>query len=279
MEVKEIERIALDIARRYPEQLRYIIDDDIARTAFHVELLLSHKGKDIAVCDIGGGIALFSLVCAAIGMKVTLVDDFSDETNRIVGNDVLDIHREFGIEIVSADVISEKLAFAPESFDAITTFDSLEHWHNSPKQLFYDARRWLKPQGLFVIGVPNCVNLRKRITIPFGIGKWSPMENWYEAKQFRGHVREPDVDDLLYIARDMKLENVEVIGRNWLGYISRFGFVRAATPYIDVLLQKFPQLCANIYMLGVKSSSAETEERDVWKRSSQRSLREAVPRY
>lgn len=279
MKLKEIERTALDVARRYPEQLRYIIDDDIARTAFQVDLLLSRKGKDISVCDIGGGLALFSVVCAAVGMKVTLVDDFDDETNHIVGSDVLDIHRHYGVEIVSADVISQKLPFAPETFDAITTFDSLEHWHNSPKQLLHDVCRWLKPQGLFLVGVPNCVNLRKRITVPLGIGKWSTMENWYEVKQFRGHVREPDVDDLRYIARDMKLENVEVFGKNWLGYISRFGFVRATTPYMDKVLQKFPQFCANIYMLGSKSSAAKYEERDVWESSSQRSLREAVPRY
>ena len=45
------------------------------------------------------------------------------------------------------------------------------------------------------------------------------MAHWYEPELFRGHVREPDVDDLRYIARDMGLEDVvvakgaEVVGR------------------------------------------------------------------
>ena len=43
-----------------------------------------------------------------------------------------------------------------------------------------------------MVGVPNCVNLRKRLTVPLGRGKWSPMADWYEQPSFRGHVREPD---------------------------------------------------------------------------------------
>jgi hypothetical protein len=88
----------------------------------------------------------------------------------------------------------------------------------------------LKPGGLFFLGVPNCVNLRKRITVPLGAGKWSAIEEWYEREMFRGHVREPDVGDLRYIARDLGLRDVRIFGRNWLGYASRHGWVRALTP-------------------------------------------------
>ena len=75
--------------------------------------------------------------------------------------------------------------------------------------------------GLFVLGVPNRVNLRKRVFVPFGYGKWSSMKDWYESPVFRGHVREPDVDDLRYIARDLHLRDWQVFGRNWLGYSSQ----------------------------------------------------------
>jgi SAM-dependent methyltransferase len=44
----------------------------------------------------------------------------------------------------------------------------MEHWHRSPKALFHEALTWLRPGGLLVIGVPNCVNLRKRLTVPLG---------------------------------------------------------------------------------------------------------------
>ena len=110
--------------------------------------------------------------------------------------------------------------------------------------------RCLKPGGRFVLGVPNCVNLRKRITVPLGIGKWSRMSDWYEEPVFRAHVREPDVDDLWYIARDMSLKNPQILGRNWLAYDSPFSIVRLLIPMLDGPLRFFPRLCANIYLTG-----------------------------
>jgi len=98
--------------------------------------------------------------------------------------------------------------------------------------------------------VPNCVNLRKRLSVPLGIGKWSRMEDWYEEQEFRGHVREPDVADLRYIALDMGLKDVQILGRNWLGYASRSRFVRLGTWIVDMPLRMFPSLCADLYMTG-----------------------------
>jgi hypothetical protein len=103
-----------------------------------------------------------------------------------------------------------------------------------------------------VLSVPNCVNLRKRVTVPFGAGKWSRMEHWYEPEVFRAHVREPDVEDLRYIARDLKLQNVEILGRNWLGYASAKPIIRMATNVVDRVIQFRPSLCSNIYLLGTK---------------------------
>ena len=126
----------------------------------------------------------------------------------------------------------------------------MEHWHNSPKRLFRSLASALKGGGLFIIGSPNCVNLRKRITVPFGVGKWSQIEDWYETERFRSHVREPDIADLRYIASDLGLEEVKIIGRNWTGYRSRFRVARMITPVIDRILRLRPSLCSDIYMVG-----------------------------
>lgn len=72
--------------------------------------------------------------------------------------------------------------------------------------------RAIKPGGGFILGVPNCVSLRKRLTVPFGYGKWSSMADWYELPVFRGNVREPDVADLVFIARDIRLVDIRNIG-------------------------------------------------------------------
>src|SRR5207249_4442450 len=103
---------------------------------------------------------------------------------------------------------------------------------------------------LFVLSVPNCVNLRKRLTTPLGIGGWSRMEEWYEEPVFRGHVREPSVSDLRHIANDMGLTDVSILGRNWLGLSSRSAVVRTLALLSDRVLRLRPSLCSNLYLLG-----------------------------
>ena len=238
------------IAARYPQQLVAGQMQDVARISFNIRLVTERLGRGVAVCDLGGGIGLFSVGCAALGIRATLVDDFGDNVNRDYAQVPQQVHKAHGVEVVSSDVIESPPEFADGSFDAVTSFDSMEHWHHSPRALFHRVVRWLRPGGLFVLGVPNCVNLRKRITVPFGIGKWSSMADWYDAARFRQHVREPDTGDLRYIARDLQLERVEILGRNWLGYASRRAWVSLGTPLLDIPLRLFPSLCADIYLVG-----------------------------
>ena len=127
----------------------------------------------------------------------------------------------------------------------------MEHWHQSPKRLFHQMLNSLAPGGLFILGVPNASNLRKRVEAVLGQTEWSSMGEWYERPQFRSHVREPNVRDLRYIARDLGLENVQIIGRNYQGLISS-GAVRMVTRAIDLPLRLFPTLCADIYLVAEK---------------------------
>ncbi len=254
MDNKSIFGILRDCAREYPKDLIERELDDVLRIAFHISLVLQRTGGNVRICDLGGGIGLFSVGCAAIGMSSILVDDFRDKVNAEFEAVPRTLHKKYNVDVVSADVIEAPPSFASESLDVVTSFDSLEHWHHSPKPLFQEVMRWLKPNGLFILGAPNCVNLRKRITVPLGYGKWSSIEDWYEAVRFRGHVREPDVADLRYIGEKLGLENIEIMGRNWLGYRSRFNWVRVLVPLIDRPLRLFPALCSDLYLIGRKLS-------------------------
>jgi hypothetical protein len=111
----------------------------------------------------------------------------------------------------------------------------------------------VKRGGIFILGVPNRANLRKRLSVPVGYGKWSSMKDWYEVTEFRGHVREPDVDDLRYIARDLGIVDWRIYGRNWTGYSSPKRSVRMATYVCDLPLRFLPTLCGEIYLVGKKS--------------------------
>lgn len=248
-----LEETLKSIALKYPQELITEQLSDVKRIAFNINLVLSRKGTKATVCDIGGGIGMFSIGCAAIGMKSILLDDFGDPVNHQFGSSILDIHRSYGVEIIERDPVEKGIEFLPETIDAFTTFDSMEHWHHSPKRLFASVMKALSKGGIFVLGVPNCVNLRKRITVPFGIGKWSAMEDWYEQEKFRAHVREPDVGDLYYIAKDMNLADVKIYGRNWQGYYSPNKVIRTSTMLVDRILRPYPSLCSDIYVVGRKN--------------------------
>jgi SAM-dependent methyltransferase len=257
-----------ELARRFPEKLVQAQLDDLVRIGFQLDLVLKRKGSDIALCDVGSGVGLFPAACAQAGMRVTMMDDFAspyadeesaratpdapDSVNFAGVEETLALHRSLGVNVEKRNPLVDGFGFSPESLDVVTSIDSMEHWHRSPKRLFREIIRTLVPGGLFVLGVPNCVNLRKRITVPLGHGKWSQMSHWYEPEFFRGHVREPDVDDLHYIARDLGLVDVEILGRNWAGYQSPRPLVRAVTRLVGPLLNLRPSLCSDLYMIGHK---------------------------
>lgn len=246
----ETHSILREISADYPAVLRDEQLRDVSRVAFHISLLDAPAGGVVA--DIGGGIGLFSPGAAALGFRSILVDDFGDPVNARHGEAALAVHRSRGVEVISRDVIADGVDFAPASLDAVTTFDSIEHWHNSPKRLLHQLFEALKPGGLMIIGAPNCVNLRKRISVPLGRGAWSGFDEWYNEPQFRGHVREPSVNDLRHIAADLGLQQARILGRNWQGRMSRNAAVRLLTRIADKPLRLRPSLCADIYVAGRK---------------------------
>ena len=257
MDQRKLRDVLADVANEYPRDMVQAQLRDVPRIAFHIGLVVetanTKPAHELSICDFGGGIGLFSVGCAAFGFnRVMLIDDFNDAVNQQVGDSIFALHRRYGVEVISRDVVSRGIGDICVGFDAVTTFDSMEHWHHSPKKLFKDVFEGLNPGGVFILGVPNCVNMRKRLTVPLGMGKWSSMQEWYDTEVFRGHVREPDVDDLKYIAQDMDLVEVRILGRNWLGCSSDNKSIRFATGLMDHLLRLNPSFCSDLYMLGKK---------------------------
>ena len=224
----------------------------IERMSYEMSLFVPYVPAGGRVCDLGGGWGTIALGCAAAGLKAVLVDDYRDpgffEEETMAAMQAL--YRKYGVEVISRDLVKEGLDFPAGSLDAVSCFDTIEHWHGSPKRTLHDAMSALRPGGRFVMATPNCVNLRKRITVPLGRGRWSSLDVWYENEVFRGHVREPDVSDLRFIANDLGLKDVRIIGRNWNGYYAARSSVRALTRVIDPILRLKPSLCSDLYLTG-----------------------------
>jgi len=183
-------------------------------------------------------------------MKAILLDDFSDPGKINDKDPRQSLLGDYNVNVVCRNVVQDGLGLSPESVDAVTSFDMIEHLHSSPKKFLHDAMKALQPNGVLLLGVPNCVNLRKRITLPLGKGIWSDFSDWYEPPIFRGHVREPDGQDLRKIAQDISLCDYQIFGRNWLGYENKSHIVRTACRIADNILRYIPSLCSDLYLLG-----------------------------
>jgi SAM-dependent methyltransferase len=232
--------------------------------------LLAERGSlrpELHLVDVGAGTSWFGPVAQEFGMRVTLVDDFAGGGGVPLGagsQEALALIDAFesrlGIRVVRQDVLSQPLPLTDSSVDVVTCFNSLEHWHHSPKRLFHELVRVLRPGGIILVATPNAANLRKRLFALFGANIFDRLEWWYDEGDpvFRGHVREPIVSDLHQIFKWNGFEIQGTYGRNFIGRGSkslaflpawcRLGLATAA----DLVLRPFPTLCSDIFVLGRK---------------------------
>src|SRR5680860_1555418 len=113
------------VANQYPKDLVDGQVRDIFRVSFNIGIALdAAKPKphnELEICDLGGGIGLVSVGCAAYGIKRSvLVDDFDDSVNHRVGASILDLHRSLGVEVISRDVVERGIRDIAGNFDIIT---------------------------------------------------------------------------------------------------------------------------------------------------------------
>jgi SAM-dependent methyltransferase len=257
------ERTLAAILNEYPAVLRRFLAPSLQRCAWQIDVVRRGVGSNATVVDVGGAVSLFAPGCAAIGMRAILIDDSFDDDDREIGaakrEAIARVIRPRGVMVMRRDIGVDGVGIPPESADAFTSFGVLEHLHRSPKAALHEMWKGLRPGGLLLIGTPNRANLRKRIALLFGGAKWSSMQDWYERPEFRGHVREPDVDDLRYIVRDLGIPRAAVLGRNWMGTQSPKRPVRVAARLGDGLLRLRPQLCSDIYLVGRKLSDGAAD--------------------
>ncbi len=244
----ELLRRTLDgIVDLYPEPLRPAERADVGRHLFHLEQV-HRPGASLA--DLGGGIGAFSPACAALGMTTWLVDDFRDPVNGRFDLDAIGVHRRTGVRVLATPVLDWGRRFADSSLDVVTCFESIEHWHHSPRPVLEEAGRVLRPGGLLFLGTPNAANACKRLRLLLGRANGSHFEDWYYPEEFRGHVREPIVAELLRIVAELGFERRALWGRNWLG--ASGGWKGLAAAALDRALRPFPTLCKDIYVLAAK---------------------------
>lgn len=88
--------------------------------------------------------------------------------------DNLPIHVDFS----KVDLNFEKLSYSDRAFDMVTAFQTIEHLEN-PFFVMREAHRVLKPEGLFMLSVPNPYHLSFKIKYLFtsNMPPWTKMNN------------------------------------------------------------------------------------------------------
>lgn len=216
--------------------------------------------------DLGCGLSLFGLLCRMYGPEVACVDDFGGGGGIAPGGvtalpPLLEWAKDaHGMRFDSMDFIETPLPFGSGSVDLVTCFHSLEHWHHSPRRLFSEIVRILKPGGSLILATPNAANLRKRLFLLGGKSNFPELKEWYFEGDpvFRGHVREPVLQDLENLMVWNGLRVTDRQGRNFIGgdsialsFLPK-AIVRLLARPSEGFLRLFPTLCSDLHVVGKK---------------------------
>lgn len=240
------------LASEYPASLVAAQQRDIPRVTYHVRLALRYASPYPTICDVGGGLGMFSLALAALGYPSILVDDFGSKSCVSINYSALQLHRHYGVQIVSRDLSADGFDLAPESADVITSFCANVLIHQSSQDLFRQLVEILRPGGIVLLCCSRCVNLRQRLAIPFGGAGRISTDERHESDVICTSGCGPNLRDLHSICRDLGLQVLKVAGCNWQGRRSNRLLTRFAASCAGWALRAFPCACSDLYIVGRK---------------------------
>jgi SAM-dependent methyltransferase len=234
---------ALDL---YPPRAKEYFAKD-PRLGLHSELAFQSGGSLI---DVGSGFSPFGLAMQLAGMSAVMMDRFDYPVDHWLDSEqIAKTLKEQGVVLVKAD-LEREFPFGDDSQDVITCFAVIEHFHNSPASLFGNIRRALKPKGKFIFSCPNSVNLRKRLAVLLGRSNYAPVQQIWESPRYHGHVREPNLAEMVWMAEQSKFKVLKTLGMNGAG-VQNYGLI---TAIVDPFLRLFPTLCSDLYVICEKTS-------------------------
>lgn len=173
-----------------------------------------HLPRGAKILDFGSGPCDKTAVLQAMGYECYAYDDLSDAWHVKPGvrEKITSFAQSAGVQF-SLAVPGIGLPYRKEYFDMVILNDVMEHLHDSPKELLNDLLELVTPMGLMLITVPNAGNIRKRLALLSGGTNYPQYDYFYwNAGQWRGHVREYVKEDLIRLSEYLDLEVLELRG-------------------------------------------------------------------
>lgn len=168
------------------------------------------------ILDVGSGHArLLIALQKAFGIEGYGVDKYAyaglDAPNVLTDatRTLWALHDRLNLRILSPfDIEKESLPYPDGFFDAVTSQQAVEHFHDTPKPVFDDVLRVLKPGGAFLIDTPNHAAIHYHFAMLRGRTVHWDLEGYYNHHFSRGvrgtylgHWREFTVDELAQMLR------------------------------------------------------------------------------
>lgn len=191
---------ALSRAYRALEPWSHIYRFDFRRFLNSLKIIEREAGplRGKKVLDLGSGIGIILKTLEFCGCDASGVDKFIFASERANIYSVKDfdklqkIWEAEQIRVFKSDITLEALPFQDKSFDIVISDATIEHLVQSPRHLFAEAKRVLKPGGYFLVTTPNLAALWKRARF-FFLGRspnWDLSDYFKNSSNFRGHRRE-----------------------------------------------------------------------------------------
>ena len=218
-------------------------------------IIIDKNNNNSTFIDVGGGDGLLTglIKFSYPEMECYVVDDFKDNWYR---NELVDYLKDIGVNFINTDASKDNEYINQISkknkISSISCLHSIEHWHGSPSRFLKGAYKELSPGGKLILAFPNNSNLKKRLLAIIGKTSWSKFNYWWDTENYRGHVREPNIQDLKLISSRLGCRNKLIYGRNFMGNISNIWVVRFVSVFFDFFLRMYPPFCSDLYLVMTK---------------------------
>ena len=142
-------------------------------------------------------------VCAGAGYTARVLSQLGYKTYCLESDKIAgDWKRKFegtNIELLSATIEEEIIPLDDNSVDCIYFGATLEHLQNSPRPIFQDFFRLLKPGATLIVDVPNFVCLRHRVLMLMGVNVLPSIDYVYNCDFHAEHHREYKLEEVIKV--------------------------------------------------------------------------------